>query len=145
MAMRPFWRAWLGFGPSAWQARGVESDVVNLSVPARPRFGQLIRVTGANMAARLGWSLVDIDQLRVALEASTDTLLGPLPKKGSLNAAFAVVGEALNVELGLTDGAEQIPNDRVQSFHEAVDSCVDSAKLDPAAARVFLTKSQSLD
>lgn len=121
----------------------MENDVVSLSIPARPRFGQLLRVSAANLGVRLGWSIIDIDQLRVAIDESTTTLIGPVPQKGKLDATFRIVGDSLAVELVLADDNETIPAERVAHFTEVVEPIVTSAEVDPAGGRVTFTKDRS--
>lgn len=121
----------------------MDSDQVNLSIPARPRFGQLVRVAGANIGVRLGWSIIDIDQLRDAIDESTSTLVGPVPQKGNLDATFEIDGDALKVTLQLTGDTEAVPGERVENFTAALEPLVDEVAIDAVAGEVRFTKSRS--
>lgn len=121
----------------------MDSDQVNLSIPARPRFGQLVRVAGANIGVRLGWSIIDIDQLRDAIDESTGTLVGPVPQKGNLDATFEIDGDALKVTLQLTGDTEAVPGERVENFTAALEPLVDEVAIDAVAGEVRFTKSRS--
>lgn len=121
----------------------MDSDVINLSIPARPRFGQLIRVAGANIGVRLGWPISDIDQLRTAIDESTGTLIGPVPQKDSLDATFEVVGDALSVTLQLTGDTESVPTERVDHCATTLESLVDESSIDAVSGEIRFTKSRS--
>jgi len=121
----------------------MENDDVNLSIPARPRFLQLVRVTAANIGVRLGWSIIDTDQLRTAVDECTATLVGPVPQPGNLHAKFHVGVDELQVELALAGENEAIPGERVEHFHEIIESLTTNADIDPIAGRITFTKARS--
>ena len=121
-------------------SEAMEHDDVNLSIPARPRFLQLVRVTAANIGVRLGWSIIDTDQLRTAVDECTATLVGPVPQPGNLIARFHVGADELHVELALAGENEAIPGERVEHFHQIIESITTAADIDPVAGRITFTK-----
>src|SRR5512146_142041 len=46
------------------------SDRIVLSVPARGEFARTVRMTAAELASRMGMSIDDIDDVRIAVEES---------------------------------------------------------------------------
>jgi serine/threonine-protein kinase RsbW len=70
------------------------SDRIVLSVPARGEFARTVRMTAAELASRMGMSIDDIDDVRIAVEESF-----------ALAAAHAGEAEDVTFTFVLGDGA----------------------------------------
>ena len=75
-----------------------DKDEVRLCVPARPEFLGLVRVTGAGLASRLGFTFDQVEDLRLALDEMCFGLTGTKGKDGTLELHFLLTEEGLTVQ-----------------------------------------------
>jgi serine/threonine-protein kinase RsbW len=117
-------------------------DVVVLSVPAAGAYLGVLRTVTAGNAARLQFTLDEIEDLRIAVDEACAMLL-PLATHGAeLSCRFAVTDEALIVETSVPTRAagSRLP---VESFSWQVLSALAdeiNASLDGGRATIRLTK-----
>ena len=74
------------------------SDEVRLTVPARPEFLRLARVTAAGLAGRLGFSYDEIEDLRLAIDELCFGLTGPTGRHGTVELRYIMEEGTLSVE-----------------------------------------------
>ncbi len=89
-------------------------EVVHLTMPARPEFLRLARVTVAGLASRLGFSWDEIEDLRLAIDELCFAIVGTEALPGSLVVRYRLSEHALEVEGFLGDG----PSSRVPAFSD---------------------------
>lgn len=78
-----------------------ESDVL-LTVPALPEFLRVARVAASGLASRLGFSLDEVDDLRLALDELCFALIGKGQPDEQLHLRYALGEHTLTIE-GRTD------------------------------------------
>lgn len=109
-------------------------EPVRLDIPAGPRHVVVARVVAASMAADAGWSVDDIDDVRLAL----DELLGVLVDAGENGARvrveMVVEGDALHVH-GTLDGASSAASADELS-RRIIDAVADDYELGPDSFRL---------
>lgn len=79
----------------------VHSDVVLLSVPADGAYLGVLRTAAAGLAARLHFTLDEIEDLRIAVDEACAMLIGLSAPATALQCRFAVTDERLAVELAV--------------------------------------------
>jgi hypothetical protein len=72
-------------------------DEVRLSVPARPEFLGLARVTAAGLAGRLGFTFDQVEDLRLAIDEICFGLTGSKGRDGILEMRFLLGPDGLTV------------------------------------------------
>ena len=93
-----------GAGAQPDGAKGVPE--VHLALPATPEFVRLARVTATGLASRAGFSIDEVEDLRLAIDELCFTLIGPKGREGRLELLYRLDGTALEVEgsIGCEDG-----------------------------------------
>ena len=74
------------------------SAEVRLAVPAAPQFVRLVRLAAADIATRAGFSLDEIDDLRMAVDELCFALTGADGCAGELAVTFWLAGDEVVVE-----------------------------------------------
>src|SRR5215470_9672800 len=100
------------------QATPGKDDVVVLVVPADGSYLAVLRTATAGLAARLQFTLDEIEDLRIAVDEACAMLLALTPPSASeptLTCHFEVTGEALAIEVAVpVNGRATLPGG--QSF-----------------------------
>ena len=74
------------------------SDEVRLTVPARPEFLRLARVTAAGLASRLGFSFDEVEDLRLAIDELCYGMTGADGREGTVQVRYLLAADQLVVE-----------------------------------------------
>ena len=84
---------------------------VLLSVPAQPEFLRVVRVAASGLASRLGFSIDEVDDLRLALDELCFTLIAKGPNDGTIALKYVLNTDRLTIEgtSKLDDGRESSP------------------------------------
>jgi serine/threonine-protein kinase RsbW len=89
------------------------SQRVEIVVPLRPEFASVLRVTTASMASDIGFSIDEIDDLRLAINEVFGTMLEPAERNVSdpggeevVTCRFDLLGDGLAVEMVGPDGSD---------------------------------------
>ena len=75
---------------------------VELRIPADSAFLAVLRTATAGLAARLDFTLDDIEDLRIAVDEACAMLLAIATRGAELECRFAVTEDALTVEVSVT-------------------------------------------
>ncbi len=65
-------------------------DFVSIRVPASPEYVQVVRLVAAGVASRLGFTLEDIDDLKIGVDELASYLTGTQGTEGFLELRFEV-------------------------------------------------------
>lgn len=76
-----------------------EDDVVEVRLPAKSAYVSLLRTTVATLAARLDFTLDEIDDLRIAVDEASGLLLNHTTPNAQLQCAFRLRGKELLVRV----------------------------------------------
>lgn len=125
-----------------------ERASISLALPGRPEYGRVARVGAAHLAHRRGFTLTEIDDLRLAIDEAVIMLLGPSPRPGRIDIAYRVSPATVDVELvsRLDDGgdAPPVPAERVERFNDLAGELAE-VTVDAADRRVRVIKNHVAD
>lgn len=119
------------------------TDNINLELPASPEYGRVMRIAAAHLALRRGFSLHEIDDLRLAMDEAAVMLLGPGLGTGRLEVQYTLEERSIAVDARVvTDTDTVLPHERIDRFSALAGELVDTYSIDPAARRLQLSKSK---
>lgn len=83
-------------------------DVVSVKLPADGAYLSVLRTATAGLAARLDFTLDEIEDLRIAVDEACAMLLAQAVPGASLECSFALTGSSMRVAVSVltVDGAE---------------------------------------
>jgi serine/threonine-protein kinase RsbW len=96
----------------AWREddTAIDRDVVVLGVPAQSAYLAVLRTATAGIAARLQYTLDEIEDLRIAVDEACAMLLAVAAPRAELTCRFEITKRALAVRVSVpTDGIAQLP------------------------------------
>lgn len=121
-------------------------DTISLSIPASPEYLRVVRLIAAGLASRLGFTVDEIDDLRIAVDELSAYLTGAQGRDGSLSIDFTLDGDTLSIR-GIADlKPGQKVRDQLTELSKAIlGTVVDQAALADQDGKpgFTLTKSKS--
>ncbi|NEE02550.1 anti-sigma factor [Phytoactinopolyspora halotolerans] len=91
------------------EPQAATGDLVELSVPASSAYLAVLRTTSAGLGARLGLTLDDIEDLRIAVDEACAMLL-PIAEPGAnLQCRFELQNDALEVHVSVAASRSELP------------------------------------
>src|SRR5206468_4815526 len=78
--------------------RAVPSGEVRLEVPAAPEFLRISRIMAAGVASRVGFTLDEVEDLRIAIDEVCYSLVGARGRAGTITLRYLLEGDELAVE-----------------------------------------------
>ena len=76
----------------------MSQDEVRLAVPATPEFLRLARVTASGIASRLGFTIDEVEDLRLAIDELCFVLIGSKGRDGTVHLRYRIDPDQLEVE-----------------------------------------------
>jgi serine/threonine-protein kinase RsbW len=70
---------------------------VRLEVPAAPEYLRMARMMAAGVASRLGFTLEEVEDLRIAIDELCYSLVGRAGRPGTLRLRYLMAGDSLTV------------------------------------------------
>ena len=118
------------------------SDVVLLVVPADGSYLAVLRTATAGLAARLQFTLDEIEDLRIAVDEACAILLAVAPAQTEVTSEFSVTDEALSIEVSVpVKGKAELPSGNSFSWQVLTALAGEvSARSDGERATIRLTK-----
>lgn len=113
-----------GGGAAVTQADSGSGPEVQLTLPAQPEFIRLVRVTATGLASRAGFSIDDVEDLRLAIDELCFALIGAKGRPGTLTLRYRLEGRQLEVQ-GLLDGDDQMTVGLSEWSDQILDALVD--------------------
>jgi len=92
--------------PRSASEPALDGDLVLLSVPADGAYLGVLRTAAAGLAARLRFTLDEIEDLRIAVDEACAMLIGLASPASLLECRFVVSGEDLEVTLTVPAGPD---------------------------------------
>ena len=118
-------------------------DQIQLELPASPEYGRVARIAAAHLALRRGFSLTEIDDLRLVMDEAAVMLLEPSVDGGRLDVTYSVTDDTVSVDARIVaDDEGTLPMDRVERFAELVGELIDEYSIDRSGRRLTLTKTR---
>ena len=71
---------------------------VRLAVPAQPEYLRMTRLLAAGVASRVGFTLDEVDDLRIAIDELCFSLVGPSGREGTVTVRYRLLPDGLVVE-----------------------------------------------
>jgi serine/threonine-protein kinase RsbW len=119
-----------------------DCDVVRLIVPADGSYLAVLRTATAGLAARLQFTLDEIEDLRIAVDEACAILLAIAPSQTEVTSEFAVTDAALAIEVSVpVNGKAELPSGNSFSWQVLTALAGEvSARSDGQRATIRLTK-----
>jgi len=120
-----------GAATAARTAQG--DDVVELRLPADGAYLSVLRTATAGLAARLDFTLDEIEDLRIAVDEACALLLPDAVRDAELTCLFSLSAEALSVTVSVPSRSGRVPRRNtfawtvLTALAGEVDATVDSA------------------
>ena len=117
---------------AAPHASGTERDIVSISLPAVGAYLSVLRTATAGLAARLDFTLDDIEDLRIAVDEACAMLLAQAAPAATLDCTFELLPDTMKVAVSvITSDGQQPSRDTfawtvLSALAGAVDSSVDA-------------------
>jgi len=86
-----------------------DDDIVELKLPADGAYLSVLRTATAGLAARLDFTLDEIEDLRIAVDEACALLLTDVPEKAELNCTFSLSPQALSVTVTAPSRTGRLP------------------------------------
>jgi serine/threonine-protein kinase RsbW len=91
----------------------VDGEEVRLTMPATPQLLRVARLTAAGLAGRLGFSVDEIEDVKIAVDELCFALVGSKGRDGSLTITYRLGDRELQIDgegtFSSSDGGEQAP------------------------------------
>jgi serine/threonine-protein kinase RsbW len=105
-------------------------DEVKLTLPSTPEFLRLARVTASGLASRMGFTVDEVEDLRLAIDELCFALTGNPPSPGTVELHYRLNGAGLEVDgVGHFDGAAVLPLTLTDLSERILDALVDEHEL----------------
>jgi serine/threonine-protein kinase RsbW len=76
----------------------VATGEVRLEVPAAPEFLRISRIMAAGVASRVGFTLDEVEDLRIAIDEVCFSMVGPRGRTGTISLRYLLDADQLAVE-----------------------------------------------
>lgn len=129
----------------AAQAHVAPQDVVTIKLPAAGAYLSVLRTATAGLAARLDFTLDEIEDLRIAVDEACAMLLAQAVAGADLECTFSLDGESMRVAVGVltVDGVEPSRDTFAWTVLSALAGDVDSAADGDNRVTITLLKRRS--
>lgn len=103
---------------------------VSIRIPASPAYLHVIRLAAAGLASRLGFTIDEIEDLKIAVDELCAYLTGAQGREGELRIKFHVHDDRLEIEgLGSFAPGQKVRTDLTEFSKMILGTVVDSASL----------------
>ncbi|BEP11846.1 anti-sigma regulatory factor [Acidothermaceae bacterium B102] len=108
---------------------GADRDIVSISLPAIGAYLSVLRTATAGLAARLDFTLDDIEDLRIAVDEACAMLLAQAAPAATLDCTFELLPDTMKVAVSVvtTDGQEPSRDTFAWTVLSALAGAVDSS------------------
>lgn len=121
----------------------VPGDQIQLELPASPEYGRVARIAAAHLALRRGFSLDEIDDLRLVMDEAAVMLLSNGSGEDRLDITYSVGDDTVGIDARIvSERDDPLPIERVERFAELVGELIDEYTIDRAGRRLTLTKTR---
>ncbi len=110
------------------ESNGSERPDVLLAIPATPEFVRLARVTATGLAGRAGFSIDEVEDLRLAIDELCFALIGAKGREGRLQLRYRLEGRELEVQ-GLVEGGGEVTPRISEWSHQILEALVDEHEI----------------
>ncbi len=105
-------------------------DKVNIRIPAAPEYIQVVRLIASGLASRLGFTLDDIEDLKIAVDELCAYLTGAQGREGEIEIIFTIGDDRLEITgAGRFTAGIKVRTELTQLSQMILDTVVDTATL----------------
>ncbi len=106
-------------------------DKVSIDIPASPAYLQVVRLIAAGLASRLGFTIDEIEDLKIAVDELCAYLTGTQGREGSLIIDFLVDGDRIEINgRGDLSPGQKVRTDLTELSKMILGTVVDDAHLE---------------
>lgn len=106
-------------------------DRVSIDIPASPAYLQVVRLIAAGLASRLGFTIDEIEDLKIAVDELCAYLTGTQGREGSLVIDFLVDGARIEINgRGDLSPGQKVRTDLTELSKMILGTVVDDARLE---------------
>lgn len=73
-------------------------DKISVQIPASPAYLQVVRLIAAGLASRLGFTIDEIEDLKIGVDELSAYMTGAQGRDGELSITFAVDGDCIEIQ-----------------------------------------------
>lgn len=104
---------------------------VAIKIPASPAYLHVVRLTAAGLAGRLGFTIDEIEDLKIAVDELCAYLTGAQGREGELQVSFHLHDDRLEIQgLGRFAPGQKVRTDLTEFSQMILQTVVDSASLE---------------
>lgn len=121
-------------------------ETVRITIPASPQYVQVVRLVAAGLAARLHFTIDEIEDLKIAVDELVTYLTGTRGRSGAIELSFRVGDDRLEISgVGRFPPEEEVRTELTDLSKMILDTVVDEASLvrDGGAPGFTLVKSKT--
>jgi serine/threonine-protein kinase RsbW len=108
-------------------------DTITVRVPAQPQYVQIARLISAGLASRLGFTIDDIEDLKIAVDELAAYLTGVEGRTGTLEFVFDVHDDRIEIRgLGRFADGTSVRTDLTEFSQVILETVADEATLEQA-------------
>ena len=106
-------------------------DTISIKIPASPQFLGVLRLVAAGLAARLKFTIDDIEDLKIAVDELSAYITGSQGREGTLSVEFTVGDDRIEI-LGTAELApgNKVRTDLTEFSQMILETVADSASLE---------------
>ena len=115
-------------------------EVITIRIPASPAYVQVVRLVVSGLASRLGFTIDDIEDLKIGVDELSAYLTGTQGRDGALTIRFTVHRNRIEIagvaELAAT---EKVRTELTELSRMILTTVADTASLEPVDGRPSFT------
>ncbi len=108
-------------------------ETVSVNIPASPEYLKVVRLMASGLASRLGFTIDDIEDLKIAVDELSAYLTGAQGREGTLDIAFQIDGDTIEIRgTGNFPAGTKVRTDLTEMSKMILDTVADDARLEQA-------------
>ena len=106
-------------------------ETVSISIPASPSYIGVVRLVAAGLASRVGFTLDEIEDLKIGVDELSAYLTGAQGREGTLRIRFQIDGPRIEISgVGELAPGQKVRTDLTEFSQMILSTVVDEATLD---------------
>lgn len=105
-------------------------DTIRVTIPASPQYVQVLRLVASGLASRLGFTIDDIEDLKIAVDELASYLTGLQGREGTLELSFQIFESRIEITgIGRLAEAQAVRDELTEMSRVILKAVVDEASL----------------
>lgn len=105
-------------------------DTIRVTIPASPQYVQVLRLVAAGLASRLGFTIDDIEDLKIAVDELASYLTGLQGREGTLELSFEIFENRIEITgIGRLAEGQAVRDELTEMSRVILKAVVDEASL----------------